>query len=113
MKATGAHLIIDGDGVSAEVLNNAETLCAILAKAVKAVKATVLSTQTYQFTPQGVTVVMLLAESHISIHTYPEHGAYMLDLFTCGDLVPEMAIPVLQNELGGTMVMRTINRGTL
>jgi S-adenosylmethionine decarboxylase proenzyme len=53
--------------------------------AVQASGATVLNSTPYVFPPNGLTVVYLLSESHASLHTYPEHGACFVDLFTCGD----------------------------
>lgn len=55
--------------------------------------ATVLSVQAKQFEPQGATVLVLLSESHLSIHTYPEKGFAALDCYTCGETVdPQLAI---------------------
>jgi S-adenosylmethionine decarboxylase len=55
--------------------------------------ATVLSVQSKQFEPQGATVLVLLSESHLSIHTYPEKGFAALDCYTCGETVdPQIAI---------------------
>lgn len=55
--------------------------------------ATVLSVQSKQFEPQGATVLVLLSESHLSIHTYPEKGFAALDCYTCGETVdPQLAI---------------------
>ena len=49
----------------------------------------------HRYAPQGVAGVVLLAESHLSIHTWPEHGYAAVDVFTCGDCVPHRAVPVL------------------
>ncbi len=62
--------------------------------------ATVLSVQAKQFEPQGATVLVLLSESHISIHTYPEKGFAALDCYTCGETVdPQAAIDYLVSVL--------------
>jgi S-adenosylmethionine decarboxylase len=58
---------------------------------------------THRFDPQGVTGLALLAESHISIHTWPESGYAAVDVFTCGDhTMPERACQVLQTALGAS-----------
>jgi S-adenosylmethionine decarboxylase len=62
--------------------------------------ATVLSVQAKQFEPQGATVLVLLSESHISIHTYPERGFAALDCYTCGETVdPQLAIDFMVSVL--------------
>jgi S-adenosylmethionine decarboxylase len=62
--------------------------------------ATLLNLITHRFEPQGVTGLALLAESHISIHTWPESGYAAVDVFTCGDhTMPERACQVLSEEL--------------
>ncbi|MGU4885093.1 adenosylmethionine decarboxylase, partial [Escherichia coli] len=74
-------------------INNAERLQKQMVEAAEACGATVLSVQAQQFDPQGATVLVLLSESHLSIHTYPERGFAALDCYTCGDTVdPEVAI---------------------
>lgn len=64
-----------------------------MVKAAEACGASVLSVQAQQFEPQGATVLVLLSESHVSIHTYPEKGFAALDCYTCGETVdPQKAI---------------------
>ena len=53
---------------------------------------TLLDISSHKFEPQGVTIVALLSESHISIHTWPERGSAALDVFTCGETNPEVAM---------------------
>lgn len=92
----GRHVAIDTWGVDFDLLNNAELLQHHMVEAAEACGATVLSVQSKQFDPQGATVLVLLSESHISIHTYPERGFAALDCYTCGDTVdPEVAIEYL------------------
>lgn len=89
----GRHVAIDTWGVDFEKLNDARFLEENMIKAAEAAGATVLSSQKQQFEPQGATVLVLLSESHISIHTYPEKGFAALDCYTCGDTVdPQVAI---------------------
>ena len=68
-----------------ESLCDVKKLMAALKRAAKASGATILNAVEHVFPPNGFTAVLLLSESHASIHTYPEHGACFVDLFTCGD----------------------------
>jgi S-adenosylmethionine decarboxylase len=89
----GRHIAIDVWGVDFERLNSAEYLTNHMVEAAEACGATVLSVQSKQFEPQGATVLVLLSESHLSIHTYPEKGFAALDCYTCGETVdPQIAI---------------------
>lgn len=109
----GRHVAIDTWGVDFELLNNAELLQHHMVEAAEACGATVLSVQSKQFDPQGATVLVLLSESHLSIHTYPERGFAALDCYTCGDTVdPEVAIEYLVKVLQPEKVYaRKIIRG--
>ncbi|AJY76044.1 adenosylmethionine decarboxylase [Paenibacillus beijingensis] len=89
----GRHVAVDTWGVDFELLNNADFLEAHMVEAAEACGASVLSVQAKQFEPQGATVLVLLSESHLSIHTYPEKGFAALDCYTCGETVdPQLAI---------------------
>ncbi|MCK8488864.1 adenosylmethionine decarboxylase [Paenibacillus sp. MBLB2552] len=96
----GRHVAVDAWGVDFEVLNNAGLLEAHLVEAAEACGATVLSIQSRQFEPQGTTVLVMLSESHLSIHTYPERGFAAIDCYTCGEWVdPQLAIDYLMSVL--------------
>lgn len=70
----------------------------ILWSAAKAANNTPLKSAVYKFPVQGITAVILLAESHISLHTWPEHNYMAIDIFTCGKKTqPEKALEYLQN----------------
>ena len=102
----GRHVAVDAWGVDFELLNNAEFLQAQMVEAAETCGATVLSVQSKQFEPQGATVLVLLSESHLSIHTYPEKGFAAIDCYTCGETVdPQLAIDylVLRVEAGQSM----------
>ncbi|WJH32509.1 adenosylmethionine decarboxylase [Paenibacillus sp. CC-CFT747] len=89
----GRHVAVDTWGVDFDLLNNSEWLQAQMVEAAEVCGATVLSVQAQQFEPQGATVLVMLSESHISIHTYPERGFAALDCYTCGETVdPQLAI---------------------
>lgn len=96
----GRHVAVDTWGADFDKLNSAEWLQAQMVEAAEVCGATVLSVQSKQFEPQGATVLVLLSESHISIHTYPEKGFAALDCYTCGETVdPQAAIDYLVSVL--------------
>lgn len=81
----GKHTLGELYGVSPQKLNDTGFLTDLLCMAVTKAGATVCGTISKQFEPHGVTVLVLLEESHASFHTYPEIGALFLDIFTCGN----------------------------
>ena len=91
----GSHLIVDLR--NAKRLDDIDHIEQTLIDATKAAGATLLHIHLHHFSPGGgVSGVAVLAESHISIHTWPEHGFAALDVFMCGKCNPHDAIPVLQ-----------------
>ncbi|GFR39082.1 S-adenosylmethionine decarboxylase proenzyme [Insulibacter thermoxylanivorax] len=89
----GRHVAVDAWGVPFDKLNDPEWLQAQLVEAAEASGATVLSVQARQFEPQGASVLVMLSESHLSIHTYPEKGFAAIDCYTCGETVdPQVAV---------------------
>ena len=96
----GRHVAVDTWGVDFERLNNVDWLEAQMVEAAEVSGATVLSVQSKQFAPQGATVLVLLSESHLSIHTYPEKGFAAIDCYTCGETVdPQLAVDYLVSVL--------------
>ena len=86
------HLLLELYRCDYEKLNDESFLRCILNRAAKLAKATVLNLISNKFEPQGVTAIALLAESHISIHTWPESNYSAVDIFTCGqNMMPEVA----------------------
>lgn len=81
----GQHCLLDLYGCDAELLNSSHALETILHDAARHSGATVLGMLKHEFDPQGLSLVFLLAESHLSIHTWPEFGSATLDMYTCGD----------------------------
>ena len=88
----GKHYLLNLYGCSFVLLNDEHFLIDLLENAASASGATVCQTISKKFDPQGVTVLCLLSESHISIHTWPERGSAALDVFTCGESNPELAM---------------------
>ena len=86
------HLLLELYRCDYEKLNDESYLRCTLNRAAKLAKATVLNLISNKFEPQGVTAIVLLAESHISIHTWPESYYSAVDIFTCGqNMLPELA----------------------
>ncbi|MEB3235735.1 MAG: adenosylmethionine decarboxylase [Cyanobacteriota bacterium] len=92
----GKHCILELYACNQDRLNDEAFLRDAITDAAKRAGATLLHLVTHHFEPQGVTGLALLAESHISIHTWPESGYAAVDVFTCGDhTMPELACQVL------------------
>lgn len=98
----GTHVLLDAWGAPFPVLDDAERIRDALEATVEAARLTLLAQELRHFEPQGVTAVALLAESHLAIHTWPEHGAFAADLFHCGEL-PLLEIPALMNDLAARL----------
>ena len=99
-RPTGTHLLADLGGIAAEKLCSCAALDALLRTAANAANARVLHSHFHGFGDgQGVTGVVLLAESHISIHTWPECGFAAADIFMCGDAQPELALAIIEKAL--------------
>jgi len=95
MDHLGRHLIVEFWGC--HNLDSLELAEEALTRAAVESGATLLSVKTHKFSPQGISGVAIIAESHISIHTWPEYGYAAVDIFTCGDKVePYRAAEVLQ-----------------
>lgn len=107
----GLHLLVDL--WETERLDDAPWIEAALRAAALAARATVLHGHFHVFTPYGgITGVLLLAESHITIHTWPERQFAAIDLFMCGNCDPHDALPALKQSLQpGHMDVRTLQRG--
>jgi S-adenosylmethionine decarboxylase len=83
--SNGRHLILDLYNCDRDLLDNYEELERLLQVALNMAGANILRVFGEKFEPQGVTLLALLAESHASIHTWPELGYAAIDLYTCGD----------------------------
>lgn len=84
MNALGSHFLLDLQGVDKPLLDNMELLEETMIKAVKKGGATVVDSRFSKFEPQGVSGVVIIAESHVTCHTWPEIGYAAVDVFTCG-----------------------------
>ena len=96
----GTHLLADLSGILAERLRDCDALERLLREAAVAAGAQVLHGHFHSFGPgQGITGVLLLAESHISIHTWPECSFAAVDIFMCGAAQPQRALDIVKDAL--------------
>ncbi len=108
----GQHFLVEFLQCNAETLKNVETVKLNLLKSAQESNATIVSHHFHQFQPDGVSGVILIEESHFSIHTWPEHQYAAFDVFTCGPMDPNIAIDVLKQAFEAkTVNIKTIARG--
>ena len=114
-RPAGMHLLADLAGVDAGLLTEPSAIDALLRAAALAAGAHILYSHFHAFGPgMGVTGVLLLAESHISIHTWPEHGFAAADIFMCGEAQPQRALALIVEALRpASSSVQTITRGQL
>ncbi len=80
----GIHIMGELYGVSSNEINNVDFLLELISEGVGKGKANCEGTLVKKFQPTGLTILVLLEESHVSVHTYPEYGSLFFDIFTCG-----------------------------
>jgi S-adenosylmethionine decarboxylase len=96
----GRHYLVDLAGCDPALLNDPERLRAALRAAAQAAGASLLGELFHHFSPHGVTLVGLLSESHVALHTWPEHGFAAFDFFLCSDSASvDAALAVLRETL--------------
>ncbi len=96
MHALGTHLLVELRDCNPEILRNLKKVKNALVSAAKEAKATIVDISFHEFNPFGISGMVIIAESHLSIHTWPEYGYAAVDIFTCGDLIkPEVAASFL------------------
>src|SRR6187551_1448704 len=115
MQSLGRHLLGEFHGCDRELLNRPEHIRAELLSAVTSSGATPIQDFVHTFSPHGVTGIVVIAESHFAIHTWPEYGYAAVDLFTCGDTVdPWVAFDQLASAFrAGSHSVVEIRRGIL
>lgn len=98
-KKMGKHYLLNLYGCSFVLLDDTEYLIKLMECAASTSGATVVQTIYKKFEPQGVTVLTLLSESHISVHTWPERGEAAVDIFTCGSCDPKIGCDMIIEQL--------------
>lgn len=92
MEALGKQILVEFYDCDQSKLNDVSFIEASLIDAAKASRATLISHNFHKFSPYGVSGVVVIAESHISIHTWPEYLYAAVDIFTCGDTIDPWVI---------------------
>ncbi len=112
MVKVGEHVTLDIIGTNKEY--SSSFFEKIIYKIAKKTKVTVLEISRHKFEPQGFTIVALLAESHMSFHTFPEKNIISFDFFTCGKVSPAVALDIIKKEIDHTrIVKKEFNRDTV
>ncbi|MGM7636431.1 MULTISPECIES: adenosylmethionine decarboxylase [Bacillus] len=91
METMGRHVISELWGCNLEKLNDMEKIEQIFVDAALKSGAEIREVAFHKFAPQGVSGVVIISESHLTIHSFPEHGYASIDVYTCGDLDPNIA----------------------
>lgn len=109
----GIHALGEIYDVEEEKINNLDFILNAISQGVKNANATCIGTLVKKFEPQGLSILMLLSESHVSIHTYPEYHSLFIDAFTCGKKCdPKVIINTLVRKLNSSSAkINVIERG--
>jgi len=109
----GRHLLVEFYNCDSNVLNNVQLIEDIMCGAAVECGATIVQQNFHMFNPYGVSGVVIIAESHLAIHTWPENGYAAVDLFTCGDKCdPKVAFHYINERLhAGSAVYSELSRG--
>ena len=112
MTKVGEHITLDIIGTTKEY--DPSVFEKVIHDIAKAAKVTILNISKYKFEPQGFTILALLAESHISFHTFPEKGIISFDFFTCAKISPSVALDVIRDEIEYSQIIKKeFNRDTV
>lgn len=113
METRGTHIVCELSGCRQDLLTDVDDVQKIMENAARESNAQILKVVFHRFQPQGVSGVVVLAESHISIHTWPEAGYAAVDFYTCGDHTdPWIACEYAAKKLGATSMLTTeVKRG--
>ena len=104
MVKVGDHITLDFLGVKKEY--SPSFYEKIIHKIAKAAQVGIVNIAKYEFSPQGLTMVALLKESHMSFHTFPEEGIISFDFFTCGKISPNVSLDILKEEIQHSSVVK-------
>lgn len=109
----GIHIVAELYGIKREILNSPEFLRKTILHACKKAKASVIDDIFHKFSPCGVTGIVAIAESHISIHTWPEHSYAAVDVFSCRKVNPEVIIKsIIKSLKPENFELKKIGRGS-
>ena len=114
MNALGRHMLLELFDCDPDAINNLEAVKGSLVEAAKRAEATIVDTVFHEFNPFGISGVVVIAESHLSIHTWPEYRYAAVDIFSCGEVLkPEIAASYLVEQFAAerTSIVE-VQRGT-
>lgn len=112
MDTLARHFLVELRGCRAELLNQPDTVKDLLRRAATEAGATIVAEVLHAYSPHGVTGVVVIEESHLSLHTWPEEGYAAVDFYTCGKVAVERAVALLGKALGATRVdVMAVERG--
>jgi S-adenosylmethionine decarboxylase len=113
MQALGRQILVEFYDCDRNVLNSEDQIRSILMEGVRLSQATIVSDTFHTFSPHGVSGVIVIAESHVTIHTWPEHGYAAVDIFTCGETIDPWIIQkyLEENFRAGNVSSMEMKRG--
>lgn len=112
MKYLGKHVILDLYDCPTDLLKNPQEIEQIMEAAATAMQATIVQQTFHEFSPHGVSGVIVIKESHLTIHTWPEHGYAAIDIFTCGTIQMDLGVIFLKEHFqANRTALREIQRG--
>ena len=107
----GRHLLLEVYDVDFSLINDSNSLQNVMISGITRAKMTILNIFSHCFIPQGCTIVIALAESHVSCHTWSENGCLAIDVYTCGDGNPRLiALELLKYLNSDNYNIRELNR---
>ncbi|MCH6255635.1 adenosylmethionine decarboxylase [Puniceicoccaceae bacterium K14] len=112
-QALGTHILLELNNCPDDLLLNQEHLESVLSNSATQAGATVIKSVFHQFSPHGLSGVVVIAESHITVHTWPEHNYAAIDIFTCGDpnIAQRIQDQIIKEFTPATHTTQTITRG--
>lgn len=115
MKAMGCHIVAELSDCDRAILTDVEGVEQAVVRAAEVARAEIREVVFHRFEPHGVSGVVVIAESHLSIHTWPELGYAAIDVYTCGNTAdPWLALQYLSEQFRSkTVTTSVIHRGTL
>jgi S-adenosylmethionine decarboxylase len=101
VQALGRHLLLELFDCDPEALNSLDVVKGTMVEAAKRAQATIVDVVFHEFNPFGISGVVVIAESHLAIHTWPEYRYAAVDVFSCGEMLrPQVAVDYLVEQLG-------------
>lgn len=115
MKTLGIHILLEVFGCNYDILNDVYKIEKIMTKSAEIAKVNIIKSIFHKFNPHGISGIIVIAESHFSIHTWPEYGYAAIDVFTCSAIMDlEKAVKYLKENLKAKNIVRIdMKRGIL